>query len=197
MPEEFGWTRNWGNWHGQYQGPGAYRTLEDGILTYDSLYDPGVFDTSNIERPGQIDPGPGEMFVLEWRLQVDEVVGTSDPAVGVASDTGWIVGFGFSETSVTSFFEGFIQIPIAPYAFHEYRLVSSDMLAYDLFIDGAWARRGSFWESSTYSEVGWGDATQGAASRHEWDYLRFGVTPEPASLALLLPLCAWRRGRCG
>ncbi len=22
LPEEFGWSRNWGNWDGQYQGPG-------------------------------------------------------------------------------------------------------------------------------------------------------------------------------
>ncbi len=36
LPEEFGWSRNWRNWDGQYQGAGAYRTVDNGILTYDS-----------------------------------------------------------------------------------------------------------------------------------------------------------------
>jgi hypothetical protein len=34
-PENQGWTRVWGNWDGLYEGPGAYRTLDSGILTFD------------------------------------------------------------------------------------------------------------------------------------------------------------------
>jgi hypothetical protein len=195
MPEEFGWTRNWGNWHGQYQGPGAYRTLEDGILTYDSLYDPGVFDFSFIKRLGQIDPGPNEVFVMEWRLRVRQVIGTSDPGLSVSSDAAWIVGLAFSETAVISLFEDFVRIPITPWVFHEYRLLSSDMRVYDLFIDGALARTGTFWEGIGPSEVGWGDSVQGAASLHDWDYFRFGVIPEPHCLVLLLVPCVCQWGR--
>jgi hypothetical protein len=193
-PENQGWTRSWGNWEGQYQGPGAYRTLENGTLTYDSLYDPGVFDSVSIERPGQTDPGIGETFVAEWRLAVDDVVGTADPAVGIASDAGWLVGFGFSETAIISLFEDFVEIPIVPWVFHEYRLLSSDMLSYQLFIDGQLARTGLFWESYSYSGVGWGDGVQGAASLHSWDYFRYGVTPEPnTAFAGLVFLCGARR----
>ena len=64
-PENVGWERVWGNWDGPYQGDGAVRTLEDGVLTLDTLYDDGVVDFYKIERPGAIDPGPGELFVME------------------------------------------------------------------------------------------------------------------------------------
>jgi hypothetical protein len=75
LPEECGWSRNWGNWSGQFEGPGAYRTLENGVLTYDSLYDPGVFDFSYMNPGWQVDPELGEMLVMEWRLKVDAVTG--------------------------------------------------------------------------------------------------------------------------
>lgn len=182
LPEEFGWSRNWGNWNGQYQGPGAYRTLENGILTYDSLYDPGVFDFSNIHYPDwPMDPAPGEQFVMEWRLKVAQVVGSYDPGVALAADTWWMVGFQYSENWVRSAFEDGVYIPITAGVFHEYRLLSSDMLSYEFYIDGQLARVGSFWESATQSYVGWGDGVQGAASLHSWDYFRFGVIPEPTS----------------
>jgi hypothetical protein len=197
MPEEFGWTRNWGNWHGQYQGPGAYRTLENGILTYDSLYDPGVFDFSYIEDPGwPIDPGPNELLIMEWRLKVDTVTGWyRDPSVALVSDTGWTVGFGFGVDHVASGFEPGVIIPVAPGVYHDYQLRSWDMLTYTLYIDGQFARIGSFWEAFPPSYVGWGDGVQGAASLHHWDWFRFGVVPEPASVILLLAVTACRGGR--
>lgn len=185
FPENQGWTRNWGNWDGQYQGPGAYRTLVDGILTCDSLYDGGVYDFAHMSRP--IDPEPGELFILEWRLKVDQVDGRADPAVYVAGDEGWSVAFEFSETALMSAFEGYDGTPIVPGIFHTYCLATWDMRTYQLDIDGQMARVGSFWHSVGSSEVTWGDGIQSfvGGSLHEWDYFRFGVVPEATPVTLL------------
>jgi hypothetical protein len=196
FPENQGWTRHWGNWSGPYQGTGAQRTLENGTLTYDTSYDAGVYDYADMQR--QIDPGPGEQFVMEWRLKVDEVTGWyADPGVAVAGDDGWIVGLLFGENQVVSVFENCAATPFVPNVFHDFRLTSSDMRTYDLFIDERLARTGSFWQGLTYSGVSWGDATQGAASLSEWEHFRVGVVPEPAAGTLVgavIACCGRRRG---
>ena len=194
FPENQGWERNWGNWDGQYEGDGAIRTLEDGILTYDSLFDDGVFDFSFMECPGQIDPEPGELFVMEWGLEVEEVVGHSDPSVSFWSNEAWRLGFAYSEDHIWSVFEN-ATVPIEAGVFHAYRVVSADMRTYELFVDGELAHSGVLTQGFAQSYVGWGDGAQGAASLHCWDYFRFGVVPEPASVWLLgsLVCCVCRR----
>ncbi len=189
-PEQEGWTRVWGNWQGQYQGSGANRTLENGILTYDSLYDAGVYDYNYIERPGELDPGDGETLVMEWRLKVDTVQGwLYDPTVDLASDTGMIVGFAFAYDEIYSLFEDNVHIAILPGEFHNYLLESESMLSYKLYVDGALVRTGAFWQSLSYSRVGWGDGAQGSASLHRWDYFRVGAVPAPQAFPAFL-LCA-------
>jgi len=193
----------WIAWEGtelpEVQGPwlrslgygGAKRTINNGILTYDSLHNINIWDYSYIERQRKIDPGPGEMFVMEWRLRVRKVIGDADPTTSVASDEAWMVGFAYAEDRIFSVFENFLEIPIEPGRMHEYRLLSTDMRAYDLFIDGGLVRRGAFSKRITSSYVGWGDGVQGAASLHEWDYFRFGVIPEPATgVSLAVPFLA-------
>lgn len=186
FPESQGWTRMWGNWQGPYQGPGAHRTLEAGVLTYDSLYDPGVVDYSYIERPGGIDPPPGHLFVMEWKLKVDQVVGFADPTVGLFTDGAWALGFAFTPDTIYSTFENYLTIPIVAGAWHEYRVVSADMRAYDLFVDSLHARHGTFKPAFSASMIAWGDGAQGAASFHKWDYFRVGVIPEPVSATSVL-----------
>jgi hypothetical protein len=196
FPENQGWKRIWGNWQGPYQGPGAKRTLEGGVLTYDSLYDPGVVDYSYMERPGQIDPPPGHLFVMEWRLKVEQVTDIGDPDVALRSDEGWALGLLFGVDRIYSLFEGLLTIPIVPAVFHEYRVVSSDMRTYLLYIDGDLARRGSLVPKFVQSYVALGDGVQGSASVHSWDYFRFGVVPEPSpAIGLLLVVAGvtWRR----
>jgi len=202
----------WIAWEGtelpEVQGPwlrgfgygGAKRTINNGILTYDSLDDINIWDYSYIERLRQIDPDPGELLVIEWRLNVRIVRGMADPEVGLFSDGAWGVGFAYAEQKIFSVFENFAEIPIVPRVFHEYRFLSPDMRSYELYIDGDLARRGAFSQRISRSLVGWGDSVQGAASLHDWDYLRFGVIgiPEPASLALslcTLGVVACQRGR--
>jgi hypothetical protein len=197
-PEAVGYERNWGDLQGQYHGSGAVRTLEDGVLTYDSLYDPGVCDAYYMERPGQMDPDLGQLFVAEWRLKVDLVHGAGDPAVGFYGDDAWGLGYVYTEDHIRSVFEGYLNIPFAPYVWHDYRIVSSDMRAYDLFIDNVLVRHGAFVHVVTSSYAGFGDASQSASSLHHWDFFRFGVVvPEPSALLLLLWVTAWRGARRG
>jgi hypothetical protein len=169
-PENSGWTRC-------YNPPGANRTLEDGILTYDSI-DPQIYDYYERYRTGALDPTPGTVFMMEWRLFVQSVTEWTDPAVGVQSDEAWSLGYTFGLDFIDSAHE-YVTIPFAPGVFHDYTLISADMRGYELYIDGVLAREGWFAKRFIKSRVGWGDSVQGVASIHHWDYFRCGVVPEP------------------
>ena len=188
FPENQGWERHWGDYDGPGHGEGAIRALEDGILTYDSLFDIGVYDYSRMELAGQVDPGPGETFVMEWCLEVGQVTGhwPRDPGVVVFSDEAWSLALTYGEDHIFSDFER-VVIPIVPDIVHDYRVTSMDMREYTLYIDGVAVREGQFVEVSSMSEIAWGDFGQGAGSLHHWDYFRFGVVPE-ASTGFLLGL---------
>ncbi len=195
LPENEGWDRRWGNDDGPFHGDGAYRTLENGILTMDSLYDLRVYDYACRYLYGEFDPGPGELFMAEWRLKVDETIGDGyDAKVGISSDDAWQLGIGCFPDHIISKFEDGVEIPITPGVFHEYRVLSWDMQTYDLYIDGDLAHQGTFWQGALPSKFGWGDCVSGAANLSHWDYVRFGVVPEPASVLMLITLCvcAWR-----
>lgn len=196
LPENEGWDRRWGNYNGSFQGEGAFRTVEDSVLTMDSLYDLGVYDFAYRELPGQLDPDPGELFVAEWRLLVDETVGDGyDAKVGIKSDDARQLGIGCFPDHVRSVWEDDVHIPITAGVFHEYRVLSWDMLTYDLYIDGDLVHQGTFWQGIMTSQFGWGDVVSGAASLSHWDYARFGVVPEPSSCLMLISLCACVRRR--
>ena len=192
FPENQGGRRIWGNQQGLFQGPGATRTLNNGVLTIDSLFDTSVFDFYDRQMNGQLDPDPAELFVMQWRLKVDQVIGFTDPTVGMFSDERRVVAFDFDENTLFSGFESGVSIPIEPGVFHEYGLRSWDMLTYELFIDRQLVREGVFVDVVSESFVGWGDGVQGAASLSEWDYFRFGVVPEPGG-ALLFALALTSR----
>ncbi len=181
FPEEGEWSRFYGNWDGPWQGQ-AYRTLHDNTLTIDSLYDQGVFDFYWIERSGAIDPGPGEIFVMEWSLRVDEIDASLpthqyDPSVAVESNEEWGLGLEFGLESVYSVFEH-VTLALDMTTMHQFRVVSPDMRTYDLYVDSALFYSGEFVDVCSDSYVGWGDGVQGAASLHHWGYFRVGVIPE-------------------
>jgi hypothetical protein len=196
LPENEGWSRSWGNDDGEHHGDGAYRTIEDGILTMDSLYDLRVYDYAYRRLPGELDPDPGELFVAEWRLKVDETIGGHwDSKVSICSDDGWILGLGCFPEHIESHFEEDVYIPITPDVFHEYLLISWDMRMYELYIDDLLVHEGSFSERIFSSQFAWGDCVSGAASRAHWDYVRFGVVPEPCSILMAVALCACAKPR--
>lgn len=177
FPENEGWQRVS---NGQPE-----RWLEDGCLVIDSRGSVSWVEFYQLDMGGNLDPGPGEVFVMQWGTLIDEVVGYRDPGVSVFADTRWAVAFTFDEDTVMSVFEEDVSADFEPGVFHEFELRSADMLSYELRIDGEPAITGAFWLSLDASRVGWGDVVQGGASLVEWDYLRFGVVPEPSAGLLL------------
>jgi hypothetical protein len=179
FPENAGWTRVYGNEHGYGQG-GAERWIDNGVFVVDSRRHPLIFDFYQIER--DLDPLPGEVFVMRWRMRVLELTGNYDSSVGMFSNNFMALGFAFTEDSIFSVFEDDVGAPLAQGQFHDFEVVSRDMLTYELCIDGAPGFAGEFWESVDRRRVGWGDGVQGAASLTEWDYFEFGVVAEPKTV---------------
>ena len=188
FPENEGWHRTWGNSKGQFRGNGAMRTIENGALVMDSLFDTSVYDFYSMERLGRFDPEPGELFRAEWRLLVEETVNWYDPSVVIRSDDGNLVAFEFREDNLL-ITPSRIRIDYEPFVWHTFSFSSLDMLTFDLAIDGQFVHRGEFLTRATPdSRFAFGDGTQGAASLASWDYVRFGVVPEPTMMSYLLCL---------
>ena len=175
FPENEGWRRNIN------AAGGANRWIEDGALVIDSLHNAAIIDDYVID--GISDPGPGELFVAEWRVLSEEMPLSIDAGVTIARTAvpGHVFfGIGLEEVFVRRESE---TIPITPGEWHAYRMESEDMVQYTLAIDGQEVFSGLFEDQSfLQSFVLWGDMFNGAASLTRWDYVRFGVVPEPASL---------------
>jgi hypothetical protein len=178
-PEQVGWDH-------LAMGGGAQRSLDGGVLTLDGLASTTIVDDYGMLHP--IELASGESFLMEWRLRVDEVHGFADPAVGVWSEGNGRLALDYSETSIYSLLEG-VWIDFEPHVFHDYSLVSTDMRTYTLLIDGSAAYTGHFVSPCTLSGVDWGDEISGARSLSEWQYVRFGVVPEPTAALLLAFAC--------
>jgi hypothetical protein len=178
-PEAEGWTRY------AYLG-GATRYFDEGALVLDAGGNTTIGEGYAWFRPGELDPGSDEVFVAQWRLRVDQLQGLVDPVVAVYSDESRAATFDFSLNRVHVPGAGFVAT-FAPGLFHLYEFRSADMLRYDLFLDGTLVYSGDFTSPAlNTSFVAWGDGTLGAASVTRWDYFRFGVTPEPCTLWLVL-----------
>jgi hypothetical protein len=175
FPENEGWTREIN------AAGGANRWIEDGALVIDSLHNAAIWDTYVIE--GISDPGPGERFVAEWRVLSEEMLFWYDSGVTIArtNTPGHLtIHIGVEDILVQREWE---HIPIAPGQWHAYRVESDDMVEYTLSIDEEEAFTGLFEDQSfLQSFVAWGDRANGAASLTRWDYVRFGVVPEPHSV---------------
>ena len=194
FPEEDGWDRHYGDGH---EPPESFaeRSIEDGIFVLDSLHDDQIHDYYMIER--QVDPAPGEMFVGEWRAKVDPGSGIVDTGIGVARDSPpGHVEFHLTPDGVYigNVVFPFAFIPYEPDVFHEFVFRSEDMQSFELELDGALVYTGPFDDNSLLSGFfGFGDGATGDASRQSWDYVRFGVVPEPASQLGTLLLFSFSR----
>lgn len=176
FPEIVGWERLYGD-------GGADRWIEDGALVIDSTRSTGIFDFYRIA--GIADPEPGELFVAEWRIRVDEFIRFYDAELVLARDgrPGHMqVKHGLNDIIVRPIWN---VIAIEPGQWHSFRIESSDMQTFRLDIDGTPRYEGPF-ESQSFlqSFLAFGDTTTGAASLSRWDYVRFGVIPEPASISM-------------
>jgi hypothetical protein len=176
-PENEGWERT-------LSEGGAIRTIEDGALVLNSLRSVNIVDFYEMSRP--LDPDPGELFIMRWRLKIDSVPMHFDPNVGVFADAFRGVSFRFTEDALLSGFEPNVSVPFERGEFHVFELTSSDMDRYALAIDGTPALLGRFMPIGNPSRVFWGDGVQGATSLSRWDYFEFGVVPEPTALLCIL-----------
>lgn len=195
LPENVGWTRHYGDEIGFGHG-GAVRTIEDGALVIDSRRNQMIFDFAEMNRP--IDPEPGELFIAEWRLLVEEHTGYRDTGVTIAGDADADLAIRHTLDSVVNDREGWV-VPVAPGQWHRYTVTSLDMQHYEFAIDGSLAQQGTFNVITlNRSFVNFGDMAQGGESGSvaQWDYVRFGVVPEPASgIAIVSVVCALAFGR--
>lgn len=181
-PEDCGWSR-------RTDYGGAQRWFEDGALVLDSRASLMIDDGYSMSRPGALDPGLGELFVIQWRLRIDELQGPWDQFVGVFSDGRRLAALDFSSNGVHVPGEGLVAT-FDPGEYHYYEFRSSDMLTYELYLDGVIEYVGEFTVPLIDSSfVAWGDGTQGGASLAHWDYFRFGVVPEPGGMWSLVLAC--------
>lgn len=190
FPENEGWTREIN------AAGGANRWIEDGALVIDSLHNAAIIDDYFIE--GISDPGPAELFVAEWRVLLEETLFWYDAGVTIARSA--VPGHVFFVYDVDEIlvWREWELIPIAPGEWHTYRIETVDMVEYTLSIDGEGVFTGLFEDQSLLqSFILWGDTMNGAASLTRWDYVRFGVVPEPCSVLMLITLCVCAGRRPG
>lgn len=181
-PETEGWTR-------YSSDPPAERWLEDGSLFIDSRADWFISEEYWYPGPGMMTLEEGETFVYRWRVKIDEVTVDIDPGVGLMSDEDFTVVFLLATDHVISFYEPEKYASFAVGEYHEFLFESFDMQTYSLYIDSGLAFEGTFFDSSfSGAGVSWGDITT-HRSLSEWDYVEFGVVPEPGSGLGLLLLC--------
>jgi hypothetical protein len=196
FPENQGWQR----FHGP-QGAEAIRTLADGAMSIDGIQSPPVYDFARIYGNGNFDPDAEEVFVMRWRMRVDQIAGPYawDPGVAIVSDELRIVSLLYSYDRIRSAFEG-TTVAFAPGLYHTYELRSADMFTYVLTIDSVQTMEGIFVQTVGTPFVVWGDGSSGSSSRTTWDFFHFGVSPEPGTGALsvimgMVGLCWLRRRR--
>ena len=96
--------------------------------------------------------------------------------------------FGFAYDYAHNFQDN-LFFDIEPGIYHTYRFESEDMVGFSFFIDGQLVQAGEFHDAaSNQSFVMFGDMVDGWASLSRWDYLRFGVIPEPSTFVLALAM---------
>ena len=179
FPENEGWERT-------IYGEPAQRTLDNGVMTLDSLATAGGWDAYQLFLGGNLDPGPGELFIMRWRLRVEAIEGGNwDPTVYIMSDDAWIISFHYSMNRLWSTFEN-VLLSFAPGVFHSWELRSANMRQYELYLDGGLVRQGQFGQAVVPSRLGWGDGGGLERSRSAWDYVHVGTLPEPGCVAALV-----------
>jgi len=175
FPEEdgSGWIRH------RFYG-GDERSFEDGWLVLNGMWYPSGQDYYEMPMNGTLDPaGPDEIFLCQFRIRVDGLLGYDDPCLGIASDDNWLVNFELSLDTISSSFEPGVSAPFEPNVPHTFELRSADMRSYTLSIDGLPALVGSFWYSLSTSDIQWGDGVYPSGSLAGWQFVRFGAVLAP------------------
>lgn len=178
------------------RGGGATRTVTGGIFTLLS-HQNNVSDSYRFDGRKNMNPGQGELFVAQWRMRLIPGSGDGDVQVYIAGDDyGGAADLAWGEESLWVVYQA--SIPLVATDFHVYRLVSSDMQTFRLYVDGLFVFRGRFQLTGAGSSlVMWGDPAisvpfPATSSSSQWDYFRVDVTSLPftpvAALALVITL---------
>jgi len=120
FPENEGWVR-------YSSDPPAERWLEDGNFFIDSRADVPIVENYTLYFDSGLDPGPGETFIMRWKLNVHEATPWEDPGVYVILDDLYSVAFLFAESYLLSFYEPDVYVEFEPGMFHEFEMRSDDM----------------------------------------------------------------------
>lgn len=193
-PELQGWQHHWD--YGEPPTP-PVRSVLNGIFTLDTL---GLWHVEDFNyRNAAVSLDAGEQFVAEYRVRVTGDIHDTWVFVSQGSSWGSDIGMTIGPAQIAV---GATTIEITSGVFHQYRWTSNDMIQFDLYIDGVLRH-----SRSRTDELGpsvnmlFGDWTFGTApgaptSRSEWDYVRFGVVPEPVTaLSLIVAFAALIRRR--
>jgi hypothetical protein len=181
-PEEENWSRV------VHEG-GAQRSFEDGTLVLDSRANPATVDAYYQYMPSLPSAGQ-ELFRAEWRLRIVEDSG-SDPGLLVSFGPPGDVLLVYELNKIYSINEFEYVADFQPGVFHEYALTTGDLTSYALYVDGAIVHVGQLNAPGFGAWLEWGDTSSSSTSLTEWDWVRFGVVPEPSGG---LSLGAWMAG---
>src|SRR5690606_38299158 len=98
-----------------------------------------------------LNPHPGESFTAEWRVLILENTGPAgDSGFTIARDGGGTLAFQFGKDFMRSSREQW-QIAFTADVYHTFRLLSSDMVTYSLWVDGHHVRDGT-WDLNSLNE---------------------------------------------
>lgn len=188
FPEDQGWERL-----GTFD---ADRWLVDGWLVQEvdlGVWDPLPGGEQDYYR-GLIPQFAGAPFFIEWRVVTDaprtEIDGVGGSALAVA---GGSVMYHFTiAADQVRLVRGVpfdnIWVDIEPQVEHTYRLEVNRNVNFEWFIDGeliiSEIPEDDF--PTADARITWGASMWLTPSRNEWDYVRFGTIPEPATFLLLL-----------
>lgn len=167
FPEDQGWTRisRFGT---------VLRSIQDGAMALEAFEN---FDWEYYPKDmnDTLDPAPGEFLYVEWQMVVDDENIPADTGVLLALDNfGGVVGVGIAIDRVEDA-EGREEYLFEPGVFHTFLLVTIDLDAYDLFVDGNFAFSDFFKRPTILnSRVSFGDGSTSYSSSR-WKYVRFGA----------------------
>lgn len=205
FPEQEGWVRS--------DRPHlADRWLDDGwFVQYAEIVDPGPpeLPEDDFYRWSLGDLAAADAFFVEWCVETDgprEGIEGVAPAVLTASGRAGIFYHFTIADDQMRFIDSdsfILWVDIAPDMPHTYRLELLGEETYAWYLDGQLLHSGI--PAGPYptadSRIGFGGRAAGGSITVRWDYIRFGVVPEPATgLCLILgaiPILArgHRRGR--
>ena len=168
FPDDQGWVR--------YFGPEEIvtRSVQEGVFILQAEEN-GDWETYAAEMDNTLNPEPGELLYIEWRMIVDDENVFGDTIMGVALDNfGGVLCLSTGVDHVRDL-EGFEWYDYTAGVFHTFLVVSANLVDYDLFVDGEYAFSDVFkLPTSLNSFVDWGDGTT-TYSSSRWEYVRFGA----------------------